>query len=36
MVRTGVVAMARGINPPLPAGTWNGSKSHAQVEMMAK
>ena len=34
MVRTGVVAMARGVNPPLPA--LNGNGHHAQVEMVAR
>jgi acetolactate synthase-1/3 small subunit len=36
MVRTGVVAMARGVNPVLPALNGNGNGHHAQVELVAR
>jgi acetolactate synthase I/III small subunit len=36
MVRTGVVAMARGVNPALPALNGNGNGHHAQAELVAR
>jgi acetolactate synthase-1/3 small subunit len=36
MVRTGVVAMARGVNPVLPALNGNGNGHHDQVEIVSK
>ncbi len=36
MVRTGVVAMARGVGPALPAFNGNGNGSHVQAELIAR
>ena len=36
MVRTGVVAMARGVNPALPSLNGNGNGHHAQMELLAR